>query len=226
MPQATTKAQLPPPPAQAPVAQTPTAIISSRPGAPAIPIPLTQADVSNLQDRVSELAGERNAADSRRATLARQLHAARPGADQAGIEARITQLDNRILLIESDIADLGRAISAAPNGLKQVSTSAGIPHEYGRPDAKQMTGITIVGIIFVLFPLSIAFARLMFRRAAHPPAPQIPKDVSDRLERMEQGIEAVALEVERIGEGQRFVTQLMGDRAQRAALPEGVRRTP
>ena len=42
---------------------------------------------------------------------------------------------------------------------------------------------------------------------------------------MEQGIEAVAVEVERIGEGQRFVTQLMGERAKREAIPENVNRT-
>ena len=65
----------------------------------------------------------------------------------------------------------------------------------------------------------------MKRFGRTPVVPQVPKDVADRLERMEQGIEAVALEVERIGEGQRFVTQLMSDRAQRAALPEGVPRT-
>ena len=91
--------------------------------------------------------------------------------------------------------------------------------------SNQITGITVVGIIFVAGPMVWAMAMLALKRAARAPAPHIPKDVSDRLERMEQGIEAVALEVERIGEGQRFVTQLMNDRAQRAALPEGVPRT-
>jgi hypothetical protein len=201
-------------------------IVGGRPGAPDIPIPLTTADVDALRDRVSELAGQRSSVNNQRATLARERRTATPGPDAVGLDAHIAQLDARLSGIESDISDLGKAISAAPSGLAQTTTSTGVPpFRYGQPSAGQMTAISIVGMITVLMPLSIAFARVLLRRANRPPAPQIPKDVAERLERMEQGIEAVALEVERIGEGQRFVTQLMGDRAQRLAIPEGVPRT-
>ena len=44
-------------------------------------------------------------------------------------------------------------------------------------------------------------------------------DVSERLTRLESAVDAVALEVERIGEGQRFVTRLFTD--QRAASNSG-----
>lgn len=37
--------------------------------------------------------------------------------------------------------------------------------------------------------------------------------LDDRLTRMEQAIDAVAVEVERISEGQRFTTRLLSDRA-------------
>jgi chromosome segregation ATPase len=189
-------------------------------------VPVTQSDVDALQDQRTELSNQLISANSRRNDLSRQLRNARVGPDQTGIESRITQLDARISTIESDIALSGRALSAAPSGLiRQTSTSTGVPHPYGMPNAGQFTAITIIGMLTVLMPLSIAFGRMLLRRSTRPPAPQIPKDVSDRLERMEQGIEAVALEVERIGEGQRFVTQLMSDRAQRAALPEGVTST-
>jgi hypothetical protein len=39
----------------------------------------------------------------------------------------------------------------------------------------------------------------------------------DRLQRVEMAIEAIAVEVERISEGQRFTTKLLNDAAQRAA---------
>ena len=42
----------------------------------------------------------------------------------------------------------------------------------------------------------------------------------ERLARVEQAVESIAIEVERIGEGQRFVTKLMNERAQR--IPDGV----
>lgn len=204
---------------------TPNAIVPGRPGAPAIPIPLSAADVDALRDRVGELRGQRNSVNSERASLASQLRTARPGADQAGIEAHITQLDSRLLTIESDIADLGKALAAAPNGLSQTTTSTAPPVRYGPFTSNQITAISILSVLFVAAPLAWAMAMIAIRRSARPPAPQIPKDVSERLERMEHGIDAVALEVERIGEGQRFVTQLMSDRAKRAALPEGVPRT-
>jgi hypothetical protein len=51
------------------------------------------------------------------------------------------------------------------------------------------------------------------------------------MERMEQSLEAIALEIERISEGQRFTTKLLADRSGAAgspphggALPAGERR--
>ena len=44
------------------------------------------------------------------------------------------------------------------------------------------------------------------------------RELSQRLERIEQGVDAVAVEVERISEAQRYTTRLLGDRApERAA---------
>jgi len=36
----------------------------------------------------------------------------------------------------------------------------------------------------------------------------------ERLERVEQAVEAIAIEIERVSEGQRFVTKLLNERAQ------------
>lgn len=44
-----------------------------------------------------------------------------------------------------------------------------------------------------------------------PRAPgALPTDLSERLERIERGVDATAIEVERIGEGQRFLTRAVG----------------
>ena len=37
--------------------------------------------------------------------------------------------------------------------------------------------------------------------------------LDERLDRLEHAVQAIAVEVERIGEGQRFVTRLLGERA-------------
>lgn len=48
---------------------------------------------------------------------------------------------------------------------------------------------------------------------------QLPKGVDQRLERIEQAVDAIAIEVERISEGQRFTTKLLADRATEAQRP-------
>ncbi len=48
--------------------------------------------------------------------------------------------------------------------------------------------------------------------------PQIPGEMVNRLERIEQAVEAIAIEVERISEGQRFTTKLLSE-TRPGALP-------
>ena len=53
-------------------------------------------------------------------------------------------------------------------------------------------------------------------------APRIPPEVVDRLTRMEQAIDSIAVEVERISEGQRFTTKLLSEKtgvAERSVVP-------
>jgi hypothetical protein len=70
--------------------------------------------------------------------------------------------------------------------------------------------IPIVFTIFVLAPIAIAYARRIWKRGATVIAP-VPREVTDRLEAMGQAVESIAVEVERIGEGQRFLTRVMSD---------------
>jgi hypothetical protein len=64
----------------------------------------------------------------------------------------------------------------------------------------------------LLFPLVLALARRLWVRG-RPAAAPADLESSPRLQRMEQAIESIAIEVERIGEAQRFATKLMTERA-------------
>ncbi len=83
----------------------------------------------------------------------------------------------------------------------------------------------IVGIIFgtMMLPASIMafyWGRAHLRKTERQAiAPAISPDVLMRLERMEQGIDAIAVEVERISEGQRFTTKLLSGQGASHALP-------
>jgi hypothetical protein len=65
-------------------------------------------------------------------------------------------------------------------------------------------------IIAIGFPLARAYAKKIERGGD---TARVPSDVSARLERMEQAIDSIAVEVERISEGQRFTTKLLAERS-------------
>jgi hypothetical protein len=77
----------------------------------------------------------------------------------------------------------------------------------GAVDIVQAFGATLLLMVIGL-PIARAIARLIDRRSA---APHVPKDVADRMQHMEQTLDDVALQVERISEAQRFTSRLLAD---------------
>ncbi len=71
----------------------------------------------------------------------------------------------------------------------------------------------ITGVIMLLgFPLAIVYARKLWMKDSQTNVQHSP--VTDhRLERIEQAIDAMAVEVERVAESQRFMTKLLSERA-------------
>lgn len=67
----------------------------------------------------------------------------------------------------------------------------------------------IVAIVLGIPMLRIMSKRLDARMAVPPPA----GDTIARLERIEHAIDAMSVEVERIAEGQRFMTKLLSERS-------------
>jgi len=170
--------------------------------------PLTARDVQALRQRGSELSRQLNSANGRRDELSRQLEDAE-GVNKAGIEQRIAQLDQRIMGIEADIAQNGRLLASAPPSSLPVSQeSRSVDTPFGL-STDQITGITIVGTIFVLFPLAIAMARNVWRRGSRQAPAPVSIESTQRMERLEQAVDAIAIEIERISEGQRFVTRVL-----------------
>ena len=67
-------------------------------------------------------------------------------------------------------------------------------------------GMTMVLAIVIGRPLVSAWAKKLENESKRP---ALPPEVSTRLERMEQSLDAISVEVERISEGQRFTTKLL-----------------
>jgi hypothetical protein len=81
----------------------------------------------------------------------------------------------------------------------------GIPAHFLIPIIGILAGTTMT--LVLLYPFARALAsRLEGNRGAA--AQPVPADVSARLARIEATVESIAIEVERISEGQRFLTKL------------------
>ena len=67
----------------------------------------------------------------------------------------------------------------------------------------------ITGLTTIFYPIARAYARRLESDARRY---QVPTELAARLERMEQALDTVAVEVERISEAQRFTTKLLAER--------------
>jgi hypothetical protein len=81
------------------------------------------------------------------------------------------------------------------------------------PGVKDVTEAFFVTVVLVAIgiPIARAFARRIDRRSAASVPAALPATLEPRLDRMEQAIEAIAIEVERVSEGQRFTNKLMSE---------------
>jgi hypothetical protein len=170
-----------------------------------------------LRARREELSDQLTSAASRRRSLANQLEDAPPGPVRAGLEQRIAVLDQRLAQLETDMAETGRQLTGAP-----AAVIASAESRSSGPDEDAVVIIGGVFTAFVLAPLALAFAWRILKRGSAPQRPLLGES-TQRLERIEQAIEAVAIEVERISEGQRFVTRVLTEGNRLPLLTAGKR---
>lgn len=188
--------------------------------------PMTREDVQLLQNRRSELSRQLTSASGRRSEVVREM--GRNVNGREGLESRLKVLDERIVQLEKDIAQNGQLLASAPPNLVQETTP---PLMIGGPAGApvNVNNISIAAIVAIGFPLAVAYSIRMLRRGARAAA-AFPSAVADRIARIENAVDTIALEVERISEGQRFVTRLMSDPQQLGAgaaepvvMPQGER---
>ena len=199
-----------------------------------IAAPKTRSELDALVMRRSELQGQLRTAEERRSVLAAQVNTI-SGEQRGIVTRRIAGLDERIQRLEADIGRLDEAISyglanpaVVAQGGEQVIT---VPPPPPMPPIihEPMEGITLVpphegpsgihpetviagGLVSISLMALVAW--VTWKRAVARFAPFRGNAVGgEDVARLQQSVDTIALEVERISEHQRFLTKLLGERA-------------
>jgi hypothetical protein len=212
-------------PQPAPRPTTPVVVVPGPQGPQTITLtaPRTARELDALKARRDELSGQLRSVDGRRSRLLTELRQTNDPTATKGLEDRLALLDARQLQLESDIQQTGQQLSGAAAGLIASTSDAPVFAGLG---SKQVMALSILSIIFIFFPLATGIGRAIFKRSARPgPPPAVFTETAERLERLEASVDAIAIEIERVSEGQRFVTKLLSE-GQPAPMLGAGQRTP
>ena len=190
---------------------------------PRADVPRTAEEVRALENRIESLREQLQDAAARRNTVADNLKSADEQA-RSGYVERLQILDTRIIAIETEISNSVARLAEAPPSARYEAIATQQPprpEEIGRVLDSAIPIVAIVSV-FGIAPIAIAVARFIWKRSTAPaPRNSAPdRATQDKLEHLQQSMDAIAIEVERISEGQRFVTKVMADRQLGAGAAE------
>lgn len=188
------------------------------PGPPPPPTSNPSAIYEGLVNQRNVLRSQLDDLSELRQEVRREMNSAVGDVDKTGLEQRLNGVDVRIAQVTIQLAEVDAKVAVAAGVPGAIVETPPPPFNPGNPDELIAMGIAF-GTLLAL-PIIIAYARRIWNRGGAAPA-ALSQDVSERIRAMERSLDAVAVEVERIGEGQRFVTQLLAARAEeaKAALP-------
>ncbi len=131
-------------------------------------------------------------------------------------DARENAITHQIEQAQERLSSLQRQMDQALGVPAEAQTLVPPPMPFGGDvipreavEITQMFFVTLA-VIAIGIPLARAFGRWLDRRGTVQPASK-SGDFDPRFDRIEQAIEAIAIEVERVSEGQRFTNKLMSE---------------
>jgi hypothetical protein len=172
------------------------------------PAPAGESLIAQYQALSQQLAG----LQAQRRVLLGQVGSPQPAVATTA-RAQLTQIEAEIARVSVERAGVLGQINAR-------TTQPGIrpPFDYGQiarrggMNSGDVTAISMTFILAVLMPISIGVTRRLLRRNPKETGAATQDVIAPRLDRLEQAVDAIAIEVERIAEGQRFVTKVMAER--------------
>jgi hypothetical protein len=142
------------------------------------------------------------------------------GANKQGLAQQLQILDSRIAQLEVDIGYVGYLKTQMPP--PSTSTAPAPVFDLGPKLGGLPTILPIVLAFFLVFPVSLAATRWFWRRSRRPVTPPGWTEAADRLDRVEQAVETIAIEIERVSEGQRYISKVLTQAQPNGAAPSVV----
>jgi hypothetical protein len=201
-----------------PIYQAPTPTPTAAVAQPAVPRPGAAAVYEALSNQKTVLRDQLEELTDQRSSLVGQLNSGESGISgpvRSGLEQRVASLDKSIAGVDQQIALVDGQIANAA-AVPGAVVPKPEPIHRGPPDEVYV----LIGMFMFVFllPLSIAFARRIWKRSSVV-VQNIPADLMARIQRIEHAVESSSLELERIGEGQRFITKLFSEKSPVMQLP-------
>ena len=216
--------------------QAPSTTVGSGQNAPALApaaqaaVPQTRAELNGLVAKRSELERQLEQLTERRQELFQQRqHMGRQ--EGQGHDNRIALLDEQTTRIEREVLQLNTSIAqgtaaVAASGEEFTATTQPSARDLmreARNGAEDAVIETMFGSAAGLLAIYVVWRGIRRWIWKKKPAPaivsQTEPDQSPRLEQLQQSVDVIALEVERISEAQRFLAKVLNERT--AALGAG-----
>ena len=197
-----------------------------------------QGQLDGLAVQRTELRTQLKELNRRRNELDEQRHVATQAA-RPGLEARIAEIDARTARIDQQIASLDDQIAAATERYTAAGAGQGqgvvvgqsprvinipqvsIPSDFGgrsrRTEMRDVAGFMAAEAV-LLGLIGVVFWRFAMKRMRDQ-FERMMQSQSQQLSQMQNAVDVIGIEVERISEGQRYVTKVISDGSRGAALP-------
>jgi hypothetical protein len=181
----------------------------------------TPARTSTLREAVEAARAEVEQARADAAQARADAAQARADAGQRGGDAQSAGDGNTI----NFRYDNGRILIDQTDASGITTTQTFDPAAVIPPQVPDMLLILVLGLIGMImaFPIGRAIARYIDRRGT---VARVPEEVSQRFASIEQAVDAVAIEVERMSEANRYTTRLLNERLGTPDVPAGARTEP
>ena len=161
--------------------------------------------LDQLKDERSDLVGELQAPEVAEAA-------------KSGLQARIGTLDAQIIEVDKALATTNAEVARAAAVPGAVVEQPPPPDEFIDEDA-----VAVLAFLFfflIIFPIGVAYTRRLWKRGSTA-VMTLPGEMQERMTRLEQSVDSIAVEVERIGEGQRFMTRVLTEQREHQQIPVG-----